>query len=619
MTSPRNRQDEGRILAGPEPEDSATADQGPARAGPVALPRIAGFGPFTIGTKATSPAFQAVVALAVYLAVWVITRAMPLVLHPDWAQLDQSSMDPNFYAWSLRWWPYAIAHGLNPLHTTQIGAPAGYGLAWVTTIPPLAVLVSPITEAAGPLVSFNLLVAAALPLAAWGAFLLCRRLTGRFWPAMAGGAVYGFSAYEVNHFAAGQLNLTFSMLIPLMAYLVVLWRDAKISSRAFVGLLAVAMAAQFYLFLETFADMTGIGAAALLLGYAMAGPAGRPVVARLTRLAGLAYLLAIATAAPYLAYALSHTPTKFVHTSGLDLASLVVPRRDHTFGLSWLAHYAARTPPPSAGGYVGVPLLAVVVGLAVLTWSRRITRFLLLMFVFIVVAALGPALKVDGHQVTGLPWARIWHLPIVRSAFPQRLMVFAFLALAVMVALWLAGPSRKLWARWLLALLAVAAMAADTPALDVPSTPGLPAFITTGEYHHYLAAGDTVVVVSTRGNAGMLWQARTNFYTRLAGGYINAAITPGSDLPEAVQHLSHVTQANIRIFRRFLQTARVAAILIEASREPKWVGVLRKLGLRGRVVGGVILYRTGFSAAVPALGGAPDTQQADVHGGPKTG
>ena len=237
-----------------------------AAAGLLPSPDSLRIAPLTLRARITSPALQGLAALALYLAVWLITRASPLVLHPGWAQLDQLSMDPNFYVWSLRWWPYAVAHGLNPLHTVQVGAPGGAELAWVTTIPPLALLVSPLTELAGPLVSFNLLVAVSLPVSAWAAFVLCRRLTGRFWPALVAGGLYGFSAYQLNHVVAGQLNMTFSLLLPLMAYLVVLWRDGKLGARAFVGLLALVMVAQFYLFLETFADMTAVWAVALLVG-----------------------------------------------------------------------------------------------------------------------------------------------------------------------------------------------------------------------------------------------------------------------------------------------------------------------------------------------------------------
>ena len=91
----------------------------------------------------------------------------------------------------------------------------------------LSLLLTPLTLAASPVASFNLLVILSLPLSGWAAFVLCRRITGRFWPAFAGGAVYGFSAFEMNHIFAGQLNLAVSFLLPIMAYMVVRWLDGK--------------------------------------------------------------------------------------------------------------------------------------------------------------------------------------------------------------------------------------------------------------------------------------------------------------------------------------------------------------------------------------------------------
>ena len=142
---------------------------------------------------------QGLLALGIYLAVWLPTLARPLVLHAASAQLDQQNPDPNFYVWSMRWWPYAILHGLNPLYSSQIAAPAGHSLAWVTTAPPVALLATPLTLTAGPVVAFNLVTALGLPLAAWAAFVLCRRLTGKFWASIVGGAVFGFSAFEMGH------------------------------------------------------------------------------------------------------------------------------------------------------------------------------------------------------------------------------------------------------------------------------------------------------------------------------------------------------------------------------------------------------------------------------------
>jgi hypothetical protein len=570
----------------------------------------------------SAPVLQGLIALVVYLAVWLPTMPYRLVAHPTRPQLDQASMDPNFFVWNLRWWPYAVSHFINPLHTTQIGAPRGFALAWVTTAPPLGLLASPLTETMGPTVSFNLLTVLAIPLAAWAAFVFCRRLTGRFWPALVGGGVFGFSAYEMNHSAAGQLNLTYSLLLPVIGYLVLLWRDGAISRATFVVLTGLAMAVQFYLFLEIFADMIAMIVLALVVGYLLAASSYRPQVARLAGLLGLAVVLGLVLAAPYLYVALAHQPTNHVHGSGLDLASLILPRPGRTFGLHWhwLVRDASKQPQQSLEGYVGIPLFVLAVALAALNWSSRMTRFLAVMLAITIVAALGPAVNIDGHRYLSLPWGGVWHWPILRSAFPARLILFAFLVLAAMTAIFLAGgragTAAGRWgrlARWLLGGLVIAAVVFDAPFLVLGNTPtvprsGVPAFISGGRYRDVLSPGETVVVISQVGNAGMLWQAETNFYFRLAGGYVNTAITPRTDLPQQIQELAHASQRNIASyvsnFRQLVVGARVGAILVERNDKPLWAGILTKIGLRSAATGGVLVYPThGCSACrVP---GAP--------------
>lgn len=548
--------------------------------------------------KSASPAVQGLAALLIYLAVWVGTQTFPLLAHLARPQLDQASTDPNFYVWSLRWWPYAIAHGLNPLFSAQIGAPAGYDLAWTTSIPPLALLAFPVTWLAGPVVSFNLLVIAAIPVSGWAAFVLCSRLTGRFLASLAGGAVYGFSAYEIDHITSGQLNLAFAALLPLMAYLMLVWRDGDIGSRTFVALLAAMMAVQFYLFIETFAGLTAVLVLGLAAGYAVAGRADRKVIARLSLRVGIAYAIALVLAAPFLGYALRHQPPGFASRPGsasLKLASLVVPWESQTYGLGWLARAAEPLAGPDLDGYVGIPLLAIAVALGVVAWRRRMTRFLLVIVVLLVLGALGPALHIDNWSAVGtLPWGRVWSLPIARSAYPVRLMVFVFLALAVMTAMWLAGPSKRWWARWLLGLLAAAAIVANTPPLPLADQSGSPAFVTTAAYRRYLTPGETVLILSERGNAALLWQAQTDFYPRVAGGFINKSITGFGGVPEPVAKLviSGPTPPDVRGFRAYIKHAGIGAILVEANEAGPWPAVLDRLGFRGHTTGGVIIYRT---------------------------
>jgi hypothetical protein len=543
-------------------------------------------------TWARSPVVQALVALAIYTVAWLTTTGEPMLHHLSHAHLDQASMDPNFYTWCLRWWPYALGHANNPLFSHAIGAPAGHSLAWVTTVPPIALLATPITLLVGPVTTFNIVTAIALPLAAWAAFVLCRRLTKQFWPSLVGGAVFGFSAYQMNHITAGQLNLVYSLLLPILAYLIVRWHESSMSVRTFVVLAALTMAVQFYLFLETFADLTAILAVSLIVGLALAGRAGRPGMLRLTKHLAVAYGIAIVLALPYLGYALTIKPPSLKTVTELDLASLVLPRPKNSGGILWLERLAAEPHPISAAGYVGIPLLVLALALAITCWSSRLVRFLSCMLAFIIVASLGPVLYVTGHQVGNLPWSPLWNLPIVRNAYPARLMLFAYLLLAVATALFLARPAKWLWLRWPLGLLVVAAIAQDAPTMPVIPNSTVPAFVASPAYRSHLKPGEIVIVVSRIGNAGMLWQADTDFYTRLAGGYINQAINARTDLPLQVQNLAHATPLIVSQFEAYIKRDGIGAILVDGRYEPQWIGIFGKVGLRGQHIGDVVLYPT---------------------------
>src|SRR5258708_32373617 len=96
--------------------------------------------PGTPRGRLASPVLQGSVAFLISLVIGVCTAFRPVASHATQMLLMHKSQDPNLNVWSLSWWPYAIGNGLNPLYTHAIFAPAGYSLAWVTTMPPLALL-----------------------------------------------------------------------------------------------------------------------------------------------------------------------------------------------------------------------------------------------------------------------------------------------------------------------------------------------------------------------------------------------------------------------------------------------------------------------------------------------
>jgi hypothetical protein len=472
-------------------------------------------------------------------------------------------------------------------------------------------LMWPVTAAFGVLVSYNITLLLLPPVSAWAAFLLARRLTGRFWPSLLAGTVYGFCPYELVHNWQGQPNLTATAVFPLLAYLALRWWDGTLRDSKFVVLAAAAMAVQFYTFDEAFFDMTAVLAGGLVIGCAVAGRAAWRRAARLGWLTAVAYAGAIVAAAPYLYYALRHDPGTFSRQRweySLRLVRLVLPWSDKVFGLAPVASYSGHLGRGSVDDYVGVPVLAVLLGIAVLSWRSRVTRLLVTGFAFVIALAAGPDLVTEDNPLFRLPWAGLWSLPIARSAEPARFIVFAVLILAVALALWLAMPGGNrllLAARWGLGLLAVAAILWDAPTAHEAVNPvpigyrppatmrpvnQLPAFITAGLYRRYLRPGETVVVVTHRGNAGMLFQADAGFYFRIAGGFVNASLTRYT-IPHPVLLVAHPSRPAIQLFADYVRSAGVGAVIVEQAWADPWMrNFATVLGMHGTSVGGVTVY-----------------------------
>src|SRR5689334_8083361 len=57
--------------------------------------------------------------------------------------------DPAECIWYLAWWPYAIAHHLNPFICKLVWAPGGVNLTWATSMPGAALLACPLTHFLG--------------------------------------------------------------------------------------------------------------------------------------------------------------------------------------------------------------------------------------------------------------------------------------------------------------------------------------------------------------------------------------------------------------------------------------------------------------------------------------
>lgn len=168
-------------------------------------------------------------SLLIYLALAIGFLGRGLFGHFTDRFFGQST-DPSFYLWYFRWWPYAIGHHLNPFFTRLVYAPDGVSLAWSTLIPLPSLIAAPLQHFVGPYAALSMLCLIQPPLAAFSAYLLCRRITGSFWPSLLGGFIFGFSAYMLGQVVA-HLPHAITFPLPLAVLLALELFDGTISSR----------------------------------------------------------------------------------------------------------------------------------------------------------------------------------------------------------------------------------------------------------------------------------------------------------------------------------------------------------------------------------------------------
>jgi hypothetical protein len=471
---------------------------------------------------------QAICAFLSYFALSVLIFGRGVIAHPATIYMGQGP-DPDVYIWYLAWWAHAISHGLNPLITNAVWTPAGASLAWSTDFPLASCLLYPITRLWGPIVSSNILHLVAPPLAGWSTFVLCRYLVRSFWPAWLGGCLFAFSPYMLTGMADGLLlMLVFPVPLAVWATLRCLAGDLK--ARSFLIIIVLLLVGQFLLAIEIVATAAVFGAIAIFLA---ARRSSTDEYARLRTVGWLivsAYAISALILSPYLYYMFTlERPHGFIVSpwrEAIDLVNFVIPTRLNQLGRIPLFQTITHRYLSSlydCGGYVGLPLLLIVVLLACERWHDRSSRLIVYMFASACMLAMGPFLEIIGYRLLPLPGAALAAIPLIDKAQPGRLMLYAYVALAIIVAKWFAEESGRKGLRWALGLAVVPFMLPNLSASFWATSTDIPAFFDSGLYRQYLTPGETIMVLpyGYRGE-GMLWQASTKMYFRMAGGYLSA-------------------------------------------------------------------------------------------------
>ena len=366
-------------------------------------------------------------ALAFYLVLAILTIGWFAVSHLSTVCACNGTPDSGIFMWALSWWPHAIRHGINPFVTHYQWSPTGANLAQSPMMPTAALVMAPTTALFGPIFSYNVLSITSPALAAFTAYLLCRRLVKRELPAVVGGFLFGFSSYEFGQLTS-HLPLAMICLIPLMVHLTLRRVDREISRRAYLLTMALVLVLQLGLSTEWLAECVMLG---VLMLVAARFVAAQPQRARMNSLIAetiAAGLIAILVGSPFLYYAVISGGLQpgfpgFSNIFGLDLTNLTFPTIT-----TWLGHQdflplSSRYELGHGSETDGYLSIAIVIAFSIwfFTEGRRsvLGKLSAIAIVLSIVMALGAHLHVAGVETVSLPYNWLKNLPCSTTSCPH--------------------------------------------------------------------------------------------------------------------------------------------------------------------------------------------------------
>ena len=547
------------------------------------------------------PAWRGLGAFLIYLALTCVVWLPPIGGAIARRYVGDGWADARLYQWGLGWTPWAILHGHSTLFASNVFAPDGLNLTWVTFVPSLGIVTAPVQGLFGSLLTLNLLMLAAPALAAWATYLVCHRVTGRFWPSVLGGLFLGFSSYMAGHMV-DHLNLVMIFPVPLAVYLVVRRAQGSLGSVAFVAWLGLDLLFLFGISTELFATATGFGVIAFVIALLFAGR-DRLRLFGVGLLIALSYLAVGVVLLPVVLDAVHHQPSDVlrpIDRTSIDLASWVVPRNHERIGGDRFTDLTSRFTASSQedAGYVGVAAIVMLLGFLVTERKRRSTWALLAFLALVATLASGPVLRILGTSTITMPGKLLTEVPLLQHATPQRFPVYAAFALGVVAALWVArGTGWTSWVRWGIAALAAVAL---LPAPDPSSfhaygmTPG---FFTSGDVDAQIKEGETVFAITERPGTELAWMAASGFRYQVPQGYVGPV--PASYVGQPIYRGLAVVQLNPYVptpkdFAAWLTERGVTAVLLDDDAAWKFAYLLHTVGLRQVHQGdGVSVWRPG--------------------------
>ena len=410
-----------------------------------------------------------------------------------------SLRDAGGYVWDFWWVARQVSHLSSPWSTRYLAAPVGSDLGYHTLMPLPGLLMTPVTLAFGPSLSYNLLSVLCPGLLCYVMYRAARLWLPTQLGAIVAGGFFGLSAiltwrswYELN-LALGALFLPMALEAAV--------RLTRRPGRRQAIILGAVMGTAILTDQES-AVLAGIVAGLVLVPWL----ARHPTAARL-RASALAAVTGVIVASPQLIVmvqqaAASRNPgsraglldVNYVY-SGASLQQMFAPSpRVADYGLTEVSRVAYQGPYTIVIATFGVVLTALTLFGIVVSWRRRHARSLALLWLACVALSLGSVVWVGGHHY--VPLAEVVHgvrlsmiMPFTWFTRLPGLSTFReanrFTELALVPMVLLAGSAvewlRKHAGAWLIPVLvlalletgwsgnpAIGSMPTSLPALDRP-------------------------------------------------------------------------------------------------------------------------------------------------------
>jgi hypothetical protein len=447
--------------------------------------------------------------------------------------------DPEVAMWFIGWDLYSVSHLLNPFFTDYLDHPEGVNLLWNAARWTQNLMIAPVDLLFGPVLAYNVSQVIALAASGWAAYLALTGLVRNRWGAFAGGLLYEFSPYMLGH-APVHSDFIFMPGPPLALHIFHrLVTSPDVSAWRWgigLGLLGVMQFVASEEVAMTMALMAviglALGAATLRASRQQATRCAKAVVVALA-VAGV--LLAIPVGYQFFGPQALHGNFHGIGIYVTDLVGFAIPTSTLAVYPAVLGDLADRFGggPNEHTAYLGIPLL-VLIGYTTWRWRNRlVVTWSATMLAVAAILSMGPLLQAGGRVFPfPLPWMIFQVLPLFGNVLTSRLMVYAYLMAAVLLA-WFVAELRSHQPKWrpaafLLLLLVALSLLPKGPLASYPRR--VPSFFTGSGVAR--VSGETVLVAPFSFDPGalqdppwevanpMLWQSASGMRYKMPGGYV---------------------------------------------------------------------------------------------------